>query len=707
MNPEPYNNIYTHYYLSYVFFPIFEETIEKKDEGIYSILEPKVYVVNLKNKNPLYLYYDNAIKMYTSYTNETNIWNNIDNLIFRKANNFELISKENRYNFGISIIIPSIDDNSTKLIIANKIINITNQQENNEYTIEAGTNAIFNFTYKYNYFEQSSLSNSFSYGTLTIFSSEINNMKFIRTEDTNENFDFMVENSFPVPIYVDKYDKDIKINVTKYKQRYLYFGAINNNVMKAYFSLISEYSNDRYDFSKVLPLYIRRNTDHNKIYDLINYYLYKMDNSMIIYIKKLYGETDIYECNADSINKNVLSIITKPINNCKNKKSILNKIYNLEGTKLITGFLGHNSYFDIFFDLNDGNKKIEISSLMKDTYKNTAKYLKKDIEYSLDFYADHLIKLDPEFNAEISIFDNKGINLTINASNPTAKIKGYNFKIKSNIDAMVYFYGKIMLDYGQIKLDIEKRKNIEIKIKRRIQLIIDFGFEGYNPADLYSLKNKQYFEVDEILYIENIYDKIKTKLVKGESLYLYYDGGTYLYPIFEISYNYENINNPNNEYTFNVIPKNIKNKNLIINNVCMSKIKFQFIFCKAPHDLKMIYRTSKSVEYSNTFNNRTTKLEIYSNKKPLRLTFDSKEDIVFSYSFVDSADDLAKNNAQWSKERVELTNLSIVDARLKNVTNEFPNSISITFLPNYKASTTRYIVIVAPKTIYNTKKKFF
>ena len=36
------------------------------------------------------------------------------------------------------------------------------------------------------------------------------------------------------------------------------------------------------------------------------------------YIKKLYGSTDLFECDDDSIEFNDLSILTTPINKCKN-----------------------------------------------------------------------------------------------------------------------------------------------------------------------------------------------------------------------------------------------------------------------------------------------------------------------------------------------------------------------------------------------------
>ena len=114
---------------------------------------------------------------------------------------------------------------------------------------------------------------------------------------------------------------------------------------------------------------------------------------------------------------------------------------------------------------------------MRNSFSSISKYLINGIEYSLDFYADHLVKLDPDFNAEITIYDDEGFNLKINSKNPTAKINGYNLKIKSNNNTMVYFYGKNTFDFSQSKIDIEQRKNIEIKMKKNAIYILDLDLK--------------------------------------------------------------------------------------------------------------------------------------------------------------------------------------------------------------------------------------
>ena len=361
--------------------------------------------------------------------------------------------------------------------------------------------------------------------------------------------------------------------------------------------------------------------------------------------------------------------------------------------------MGHNSYFDVYIEL-ENSKNITISSLMKNLFNCTTKYLKKNIEYSLDFYADHLVKLDPEFNSKIKIYNDLGNNFIINSTNPTVEIKGNNFKIKSDNDAIIYFYGKLMEVFKQIKINSEIGKNVEIKIKNNTPFILDFGFKGYNPMDISNILTSSTFDEDRILFIENIYDKLKTKLVKGESLYLHYIG---LEENIEISYNYTNINNPKNEYTFFLISKNDENSTLIINNKNMEKIKYHINYCQSYHNLTMFYQSSESfLEESFEFNSEITTIEQYTDdNKPFKLRFESNEDFVFSYSFIDDMDNLFNKEDEWISQRKELTNLKINEIKKLS---KYSKVISIKFYPNYKESSTRYIIVIAPKNEIYSKE---
>lgn len=80
------------------------------------------------------------------------------------------------------------------------------------------------------------------------------------------------------------------------------------------------------------------------------------------------------------------------------------------------------------------------------------------------------------------------------------------------------------------------------------------------------------------------------------------------------------------------------------------------------------------------------------------MTFDSKEDFIFSYSFIDETDEKIKDYKKWNNERQVLANFSIEEV----LQLEEQNRIRIKFRPNYRQSSTRYIIIVAPRNKNNT-----
>ena len=689
------NDKYIYFFPSYLFFPISEKIIEEKEEGIYNISEPTLYAVNLENKGTVFLYPESIDHMLISYSKDRNILDNLNDFNWKESSNLESIEKKEGFNYVVILISQNMNNNKGKIIITNQLISNDNQEE---IIIPSGKNGIIIFETQ---------NNLDFYNILTMFYSEEKNMILINSDNTTEYSNFIAQNSYPYPIYVDKLGKQIKIKINT-KPKYAYFGVINNNLVDSYISLFSSFSEllQKYNLSQIapeqlFPLNIRINTDLNRVYDFINFYLYKSEGDINIYIKKYFGETDIYECDADLININNLTILTKPISYCKNKKSILNKIYNFQNNKLITGYLGRNSYLDIYLELCN-SKNIRISPIMKNRMNCTSKYLKKDIEYIIDFHVDHLVKLDPEFNAEISIYDDIGNNFIINSENPTAEINGNNFKVKSNSTAMIYFYGKLKNEFKQIQIESNIGRNVDIKIGSLKQYIIDFGFEGYNPMEISNIITSRTFS-NENIFIENFYDKLKTKLVKGESLYLWYKN-SYNYDAI-ITYNSKNINNPNNEYTFIVIPKNDENSTLVINNVNMEEIKYHINFCNSPHNLKMFYVSDAESFYERSFefNSIIKETRQNINKGSYRLRFQSQEDFVFSYSFIDKEDQIFNKTNEWINKRKELTNLTIKEVNKKD---NSPNIISIKFYPNYKESSTRYIIVISPKSENYTQENY-
>ena len=304
------------------------------------------------------------------------------------------------------------------------------------------------------------------------------------------------------------------------------------------------------------------------------------------------------------------------------------------------------------------------------------------------------------------IYDNKGKIIKLNNNSPTAEIKGNDYKIKSNNDIIIYFYNKLLQGTKQYKIDSKQvGKNLEIKSNEYIRFAIDFGFEGYNPIDVLSL-NYNYLINGGTIFIENIYDKLKVNLTKGENLYIYYSTKSGE-DIKDIKY-VENLNHKNNDYNFNYIPKNSGNKTLIINNnnKDKNKIRYQINYCNSSEPIKMFYKNEISEEILIEFNNDTRIIDYNVSQYSHRIRFESENDFVFSYSFYDKIDLEINNNEEWKEEREVLTNLTIDEISKKYPDDNTSDIFLIKFKANYLNSPVRYIIIIASNDENNKKENF-
>ena len=538
--------------------------------------------------------------------------------------------------------------------------------------------------------------------TLTVFSSQEKNMELFTLSSPGEKTNLICQNSYPMIIYVDKIEKNNTISIKKYEPKYAFFLAINNNqLLKAYIDMIKiiyeEDEEDHFDLKKFFPLNIRLNSDMNVFYDFINLYFSDIKEKIIVYIKKFYGGTDLYECDIDLKEVSDYSLITKPLPPCKNKKSIFNRIIKLEDIKLLSGYLGPNSYFDIYLDIEEfsGNKVINpfsnIFGQEEFGFSYGARYLEKDIEYTLNITGQHIIKLEPGFDAEVEIYNEKK-KVILNSKNLTREIEGKNLKIKAKKNnAMVYFYGKLSDGIKQIKIDPRYvGKNYKITIPNKVPYIFDFGFEGYYFSNLFEMSLIDYENHYETIYLENIYDKLKDKLVDGENFYLYYFGNDDV----EVEYSSVNINPSNNEFTFNVIQKNVEEQNLIINNLNKNKIKYQVNYCSSSNNkIKLFYQSIYDFSENEREFTENKIIEETIKEGTIKLWFESNEDFVFSYSFVDEFDERFNETEKWWDERKETNNLIINKINKK----ENSNLYTLNFNANYRNSSTRYIIVIAPK----------
>ena len=173
---------------------------------------------------------------------------------------------------------------------------------------------------------------------------------------TNEKSDFIAHNSAASPIYIGENSKDINIEIKALYPKYAYFKVFTPDEFNDFISNFVKkyYKYEVNDINEIFPINIRINSNMNIFYDFVNLYFYNFNENIILYINQIYGETDLYECKTDLLNSKDLSPLQNPII-CKNNISIFNRFIAINDKKLISGYLTHNSYFDIYLDKSDTN----------------------------------------------------------------------------------------------------------------------------------------------------------------------------------------------------------------------------------------------------------------------------------------------------------------------------------------------------------------
>ena len=319
------------------------------------------------------------------------------------------------------------------------------------------------------------------------------------------------------------------------------------------------------NYSKMTETSLRINSKYLPMFEFYNAYLSQLNVGVRVYIKQLYGGSELYECSTTDGQRD-FTFLTTPISNakCKNKKSIFNRLYSFDGTKIISGYITPNSYFEIYTEVGFiQNKEINISPILADELElnNAAKYLRKDAQYTIKFELNHMVKLDPAFNAEVTI-TNGTTNKIINSQNPALYVSGSGFTIKANTDAMVYFIGKYDINkWAQKEIDINASKGKIVKVSNvDDDILLDIGFEGYNPS---------------------------THFFDFERRDIYYKAGTN--SNLAIEYVSKNLENKNNEFNILLIPGNNEENTLIINTYELRDIIPDFYFCHSNTNLQLSF----------------------------------------------------------------------------------------------------------------------
>ena len=400
----------------------------------------------------------------------------------------------------------------------------------------------------------------FFFNSLRIYSSQNKNMKYVGISTPSEYTNLILENYLNIPIYIEQSEQKFNINVQKFISKYTFLNVINNNLFHNYLDLFRymiEYKIEKkIELNELFPLSMRVNSDLSSINEYFNVYIpEELKVKLKLYIKKLYGSTELYECDADSLDKFDFSTLTKPLSSCKNKNSIFNRLLTFDKSKILSGYLDVNSYFNIYIDIDEEeDKHIKTSIIdMNNDIKNTAKYLIKEVEYNIKLERKYLLKMEEGFDARIFIYDENKTNILIlDSSLSFGELEGENLTLKSNNDVMVYFYSELPKKLEQIKIENINGKNVLLKLNPNIEYYLDYGFKGYSFSVKNSFKTKIY-------PIENLYNKLRVKLLEKESFYYYFDTSEYGTDV-----DYDSLNNPKNDFTFTAIPKNNDENSILI-----------------------------------------------------------------------------------------------------------------------------------------------
>ena len=113
------------------------------------------------------------------------------------------------------------------------------------------------------------------------------------------------------------------------------------------------------------------------------------------------------------------------------------------------------------------------------------------------------------------------------------------------------------------------------------------------------------------------------------------------------------------------------------------------------------YQDDQINESEFVFSNEQTILDSRAPRSKTDLRFESSDEFIFSYSFIDYTDEEFSNKEQWKNEREELKELKISE-----ITKLGGATYSLKFKPNYKNSMTRYIIVIAEKDENNTEENF-
>ena len=647
--------------------------------------EKKYYVVNTKSYNNLYIYTDsNYYYTFITEAQKNNLEDEIDNFIYENGANYAHLGTN--YMDYLLIEIYNYMDYAGAIIIVNQVYEF---YENYALQIKPDEYTLLDFQ------------NGYGYDNNIIVSSE-NNMLLISDlsyglELTNKIS--TIRGYYSAYIFVDSLNHTSTITSFSFNNPYddYKFNIVTGNELENAFKV----SGNDYTFT--------RTSSHTTDFGFNSEYFFDMKDKYYLYVKKYFGNVNFYSYNKQLDRQTRINEIVKPIPSYEvdDYKPINDEIIIISGYQFLTYYNTYGALYDIFIQKVNDFETININQSMS-RFNNLVKLLNKDKIYTLNFKVDHYIKLDKKTSdAVVTFIDKNGNEYYLNSNNRLLKsLSGENIRVKSDKNALVYFYKKIE-DTSKIKiiefnntisenLILRFSKNSEYYSK--LYIVKDFGYK-----ECYPLADEMNWDVVEdnagILMIENFDERLECDLDEDEKYIVYifdsFDENNlpaFHHENWELSEKYYNNSiTRGNKYNFEILPPNIENY-IILYSKNKPYITYQLIACQNQAKIYFNYvNTGGTILGEEILNENINYIDKQlSDKEDLLHFIQSEKEVLFAYHFHNP-----ENYNQLSRTEYTIESVSSLDT----------NIIQIHFDPSSN-SLTQYHIVISKKNEFNNIESF-
>ena len=387
-------------------------------------------------------------------------------------------------------------------------------------------------------------------------------------------------------------------------------------------------------------------------------YIFGLDEEYYLYAKRLFGNVEVYQLNKELDEFSNLEELQKPIQSYETNdyKLITNKLIIMSGYQIFSYFNSYNSLYDIYMQKVNDLEHVQLNPKMF-KFGNLVKLFRKNKQYYLDFTVDHYIKIDSEFlNAEV-IFTDKNNNreYKLNGKNKVIKnLSGDNIIVKSNEDALVYFYKIIPEDSTIIKKEFNKTKtdkimridiiNKNFESETNVSIIKDFGF-----LECYPITSEKNWEIKNSIsgvitaYFENYYDKLEKNLYDEDEekyiIYIFESLNENNLPIFnesDYTINFSFVDSfltKGNKYNFEVVSRHFGEQQYLLFSKNKPNITYQFMICENNEIDFIISNLNWEIFIFNTIDKNDGFTQKLSEEETLIHEIISNNDSLFAYQF--------------------------------------------------------------------------